>query len=89
MSEQEVEELDLDDSSANGEIVEEAGDDDTPEDTSKKNKSNFKNLYKKAKEAETRAEKAEREKAELEEELNAWRSENPDLVKEKYSNDKF
>jgi hypothetical protein len=52
----------------------------TPDKTST-NKSNFKKLSDSLK--TERAEKARisQEKAELEEELNAWRSENPDLVK--------
>lgn len=86
----EIEEFELDDDSvSDDETNNETGDDDTPEDTSKKNKSNFKNLYKKAKEAETRAEKAEREAEELKERLQAWESENPDVVKSKYSNDEL
>lgn len=90
MSEQEVEEFELDDGSvSDDETNNETGGDDTPEDKSNKNKSNFKQLYKKAREAETRAERLERENAELSDELKAWRSENPDIIKEKYSSDKL
>jgi hypothetical protein len=66
---------------------EETLDDDTGEttespDTASKNKSNFKKLSESLK--TERAEKARlaKEKAELEEELNAWRSENPDIIRE-------
>ena len=82
MSEQEVEEQ--------VEGSEETLDDDTGEttespDKASKNKSNFKKLSEALK-AE-RAEKARlaQEKAEMEEELNAWRSENPDLVEKTLS----
>jgi chromosome segregation ATPase len=75
MSEQELEE----------QVVssEETLDDDTGEitespDKASKNKSNFKKLSEALKEER-------RMKAELEEELNAWRSENPDIVKETLS----
>lgn len=72
MSEQEVEEL--------VEGSEETLDNDTGEitespDKASKNKSNFKKL--------SEALKEERKlRAEMEEELNAWRSENPDIIKE-------
>jgi hypothetical protein len=82
MSEQEVEEL--------VEGSEETLDDDTGEttespDKASKNKSNFKKLSEALK--TERAEKARlaQEKAEMEEELNAWRSENPDLVEKTLS----
>ena len=75
MSEQELEE----------QVVssEETLDDDTGEttespDKASKNKSNFKKLSEALKEER-------RMKAELEEELNAWRSENPEIVKETLS----
>lgn len=72
MSEQELEE----------QVVssEETLDDDTGEttespDKASKNRSNFKKLSEALKEER-------RLRAEMEEELNAWRSENPDIVKE-------
>lgn len=76
MSEQEVEEQISSDENLNDETGEENG---TPDKNS--NKSNFKKLSESLK-AE-RADKARiaQEKEELEEELNAWRSENPDIVK--------
>ena len=80
MSEQEVEELDSSEETLDNETGEDNG---TPDKNS--NKSNFKKLSDSLK-AE-RAEKAriEQEKADLEEELNAWRSENPELVKSQLS----
>lgn len=76
MSEQEVEEQISSEETQDDETGEDNG---TPDKNS--NKSNFKKLSDSLK-AE-RAEKARiaQEKAELEEELNAWRSENPDIVK--------
>lgn len=86
----EIEEFDLDDDSvSDDETNNETGKDDTPEDKSNKNKSNFKNLYKKAKEAETRAEKAERLAEELADQIEAWKSGNPDIVLDKQATDKF
>jgi len=86
MSEQEVEELDVNDGSVwEDETNNDTGEDNWTPDKASHNKSNFKKLSQKAKDAESRAEKAEREKAELEEELSAWRSENPDIVKETLS----
>jgi hypothetical protein len=69
---------------------EETLDDDTGEktespDTASKNKSNFKKLSQKLKEAEARAERAERLAQEKEEENQAWRSENPDIIRETLS----
>lgn len=87
MSEQEVEELDLDDSSAEGETVEETGDD-APEDTHK-NKSNFKNLYKKAKQLEKELEQERLARLQAEKEVEAWRTENPDIIKDKVSGDEL
>lgn len=80
MSEQEVEaELD----SATDDVeTNETGEDNWTPDKASSNKSNFKKLSQKAKDAESRAEQAERKAQELEEELDAWRSENPDIVKE-------
>lgn len=80
MSEQEVEEQISSDENLDDETGEDNG---TPDKNS--NKSNFKKLSDSLK-AE-RAEKARiaQEKAELEEELNAWRSENPDIVKSQLS----
>lgn len=80
MSEQELEEQvssDVDETQND-----ETGDETWTPDNASKNKSNFKKLSEALK-AE-RAEKARlaQEKAEMEEELNAWRSENPDIVKE-------
>jgi hypothetical protein len=77
MSEQEVE-AEFDSATNDVETNETGEDNGTPDKTS--NKSNFKKLSDALK-AE-RAEKARiaQEKAEMEEELNAWRSENPELV---------
>lgn len=86
MPEQEVEELDdLDGSVSDDETNNDSGEETATPDKSSQNKSNFKKLSQKAKDAESRADTAEREKAELEEELTAWRSENPDIVKETLS----
>lgn len=74
------EELEAEIDSATDVETNETGEDNgTPDKNS--NKSNFKKLSESLK-AE-RAEKARiaQEKAELEEELNAWRTENPDLIK--------
>lgn len=74
MSEQEVEEQISSDENLNDETGEDNG---TPDNKSR-NKSNFKAL--------SEAKKAlEREKAELQEELNAWRSENSELVEKHLS----
>lgn len=92
MSTQEIEaEVD----SATDEVeTNETGEDNWTPDNASRNKSNFKQLAQALK-AE-RAEKAElaRAKAEMEEELNAWRSENPDLVtqtltKKSWASDKW
>lgn len=74
-----TEELDdLDGSVSNDETNNDSGEDNGTPDRSSHNKSNFKKL--------SEAKKAlEREKADLEEELKAWRSENPDIVKETLS----
>lgn len=78
MSEQEVEEQ----ISSEETLDDETGETTESPDTATKNKSNFKKLSESLK--TERAEKARlsKEKAELEEELNAWRSENPDIVRE-------
>lgn len=74
-----TEELDdLDGSVSNDKTNNDSGEDNGTPDRSSHNKSNFKKL--------SEAKKAlEREKADLEEELKAWRSENPDIVKETLS----
>lgn len=83
MSEQELE-AEIDSEVDNTETNETGEDNGTPDNTSR-NKSNFKKLSESLK--SERAEKARlaQEKAELEEELNAWRSENPELVTQSLS----
>lgn len=89
MSEQELEEQ-VDTGSVNDETIEQ-GVDETPDEThddedsaeekAKKNKSNWKKVSEKAKKADM----LESELAKAKEELEAWRSENPDVVKEALS----
>lgn len=80
MSEQEVEELDSSEETLDNETGEENG---TPDKNS--NKSNFKKLSDSLKAERAEKVRIAQEKAELEEELNAWRSENPELVKSQLS----
>lgn len=79
----------IDNGSVNDETIE-TGDDVNPdesheaeseEDKAKRNKSNWKKVSEKAKHAE----KLERELALAKAELDAWRSENPDIIKESIS----
>lgn len=78
MSEQELEEQISSEETLNDETGEETW---TP-DTTTKNKSNFKKLSESLKAERKAREEAERRAQLLEEENEAWRSENPDLVKE-------
>jgi len=75
----------IDNGSVNDETIE-TGEDETPdavpteseEDKAKRNKSNWKKVSEKAKQAE----KLERELAVAKAELESWRSENPDIIRE-------
>lgn len=71
----------LDDSEGNSE-EQDTGENTNPE---RKNKSNWKNLSNTLKEERKARQEAELRAKELEEENNAWRSENPDIVKETLS----
>lgn len=81
MSEQEVEEQISSDENLDDETGEENG---TPDKTSH-NKSNFKKLSQKAKDAEARADKAERLAQEKQEIIDAWETGNPDIVEKALS----
>lgn len=74
MSEQEVEEQISSDENLDDETGEDNGTPDKNPDNKKTNKSNWKSM------SEAK-QKLERDLAEAQEELNAWRSENPDIVK--------
>lgn len=85
MSYVDTEEQDLDTGSVENDETIEAGEEtETPGKTSK-NKSNFKKLSESLKAERAEKTRLAQEKADLEEELNAWRSENPDIIKETLS----
>lgn len=85
MENQEIDELSND--SVEDETLEngEEGEEQTPD---KKNKSNFKNLYKKTKELESTLSEKDKELAEAKAELEEWKKLNPELEEEKQNNKK-
>lgn len=88
MSEQEIEEQILDNGSVSDDETIETGDDETPDDSqdaSKKNKSNWKKVSEKAKQAD----RLERELAEAKQALQEWEDLNPDIAKDKAENSRI
>lgn len=82
MSDTEIEELEVNDGSVwEDETTNDTGEDNGTPDKASHNKSNFKKLSESLKSERTEKARLAQEKAELEEELNAWRTENPDIVK--------